>query len=96
LAFGLYERAVPPLTTATVPLAPWVIPVIVRVSPVSGAIESLARTFRVVVGLSSATENPSAFATGLSFTAVTVSVTVAVFEFAVPSLARKVNESGPL
>ena len=35
-------------------------------------------------------------ATGAWFTAETVTLIVAVFEFAAPSLARNVNESGPL
>jgi hypothetical protein len=44
---------------------------------------------------SSATLTARSTATGASLTAVIVTVTAAVLEVAVPSLARKVNESAP-
>ena len=59
---------------ATVPLAGWVIAVMVRVSPVSGSV-SLASTLIALAAESSATVAASSTATGASLTAVTVTVT---------------------
>ena len=50
----------------------------------------------MLFAVSSAVLTLWAFAEGASFTAVTVMLTVAVLELAVPSLTRKVNESLPL
>ena len=45
---------------------------------------------------SSISSNVSSTATGMSLTAVTVIVKVAIFESSVPSLTLKVKESSPL
>src|SRR5262245_6213318 len=60
----------------TVPLAGWVTAMMVSVSPVSGANESLARTLSGVVPLSSATVKVSALAVGGLLPTVTVTVAV--------------------
>ena len=57
---------------------------------------SAAATLPVFALLSSATVSAPSLATGASFTAVTVMVTVAGAESAVPSLAVKVKLSLPL
>ena len=54
-----------------VPLAAWVTPVTVRISPVSGAVESFARTSIVVVPESSRT-------VGVSMTAVGSTLSLAI------------------
>ena len=58
-------RPVPPPVMATVPLAGWVIAVMVRVSPVSGSV-SLASTSIGLAPLSSATVAVSSTASGAS------------------------------
>ncbi len=63
---------------ATVPLAPWVTALMLRVSPASGAIESLASTAIAFAPESSLTVAASLLATGASLTLLTVTVTVAV------------------
>ena len=62
----------------TVPLAGCVTAVMVSVSPLSGAVESLASTSITIVPLSSATVTGSSFAVGGSLSGVTMTVTVAV------------------
>jgi hypothetical protein len=70
--------------------------VTVRVSPVSGAAVSLPSTGMAVGPASGGTVAPSSAAVGESLTGATVTANVAAFESAVPSVARKVNESAPL
>ena len=50
----------------------------------------------IATGVSSGVVTAWSFAVGTSFTGVTVIDTVATFESAVPSFARKVKPSGPL
>ncbi len=82
LALGVY--CTPPATIATLPLAPWVTALTVSVSPSRSL--SFVSTL-TVTAVSSAVVAVSLFATGASFTAITVIVTVATCELALPSLA---------
>jgi hypothetical protein len=71
--------------SVTVPLAAFVPSVAVSAAPVSTSV-SLPSTLPLT-GVSSVVEAVSLTATGASFTPVTVIVTVAAFEMAVPSVA---------
>ena len=69
LAPGWNVRPVPPPVITTVPLAGWVTAVMLRVSPESGAVLSLASTAMAVAAESSATVMPvSSVAVGASLT----------------------------
>ncbi len=73
------------------PVAGWVTAVIVSVSPMSGAIVSLASTSSTVAPLSSATVKLSSTASGGLFEPPTVTVTVAVSVPPLPSEMVYVN-----
>src|SRR5207253_2691142 len=98
LKFGAgVKRTTPPLSV-TEPLAGWVTDTTVSVSPVSGAVLSLASTSSTVALLSSATVKLSAVAVGGLFVPATVTVTVPM-ALPVPPLPSEpvyANVVGPL
>src|SRR5262249_27872543 len=84
------DSTTPAVSVTVPPVAAWVPAVTVNVSPVSGAVVSLASTFTTVAPLSSATVRLSSIASG-GLPSTTSTVTVAVSVPPLPSEIVYVN-----